>query len=173
MGRRLFNIFLQLFFVLLLLLGTTTRVVQAQEEDQLSGYEQLELQHAMEMFMRMSAKERESAIKDLMAAVGDDPKAKKEMETLLEMLPNLEDDSNLSQLIAEDELAKAKHEAKRQMSGQSFEDLWANQEAILEEVLASGQLAPEDAARFKTDPDAWKATLKLLYDDVLGGKDEL
>eukprot|EP00816_Leptocylindrus_hargravesii_P006730 CAMPEP_0196811720 /NCGR_PEP_ID=MMETSP1362-20130617/20022_1 /TAXON_ID=163516 /ORGANISM="Leptocylindrus danicus, Strain CCMP1856" /LENGTH=124 /DNA_ID=CAMNT_0042187097 /DNA_START=198 /DNA_END=569 /DNA_ORIENTATION=+ len=115
-----------------------------------------ELLNAMEIFMSMSGNEREEAIADLMALVENDPEKKAEMETLLKMLPDLGDAGDLKEMIREDEIAKAKSEAKRQLDGQSWDDFWSNQEEILHQVLVSGQLSPEDAARFATDEDAWK-----------------
>ena len=133
-----------------------------------------ELLNAMEMFMGMSAKEREETIQGLMMAVGDDPAKKAEMEALIKMLPNLDDNSNLQQMIHDDEIAKAKKEAKRQLGGSDWESFWANQAEILENVLASGQLSPEDAALFKTDEEAWKRQLRIIWEDLQpNGKDEL
>lgn len=149
------------FLVIFLLAGDHVRAQQniPLEDD-------AELLSAMEIFMSMSGKEREEAITDLMAAVENDPAKKAEMETLLKMLPDLSDTGDLKEMIREDEIAKAKTEAKRQLDGQSWDDFWSNQAEILQQVVASGQLSPEDAARFVTDENAWKKQLRIIYDDL-------
>mmetsp|Transcript_19825 Transcript_19825/g.29467 ORF Transcript_19825/g.29467 Transcript_19825/m.29467 type:complete len:169 (-) Transcript_19825:13-519(-) len=149
------------FLVLFLLSGD---IVTAQQNMPLEN--DAELLNAMEIFMSMSGKEREEAIADLMTLVEDDPEKKAEMETLLKMLPDLGDAGDLEEMIREDEIAKAKTEAKRQLDGQSWDDFWSNQEEILHQVLVSGQLSPEDAARFATDEEAWKNQLRIIYDDL-------
>lgn len=176
MKSRIVSRILHFGLAVLFLVSTITGMAQA-----LPGVENLKeldsehLLNAMEIFMKMAPNEREETIKGLMASVGDDPAAKAEMEALIQMLPNLDAETNLQQLIEEDEIAKAKREASRQFSQRTWEEVWADQEEILNEVLASGQLRPEDAAVFKTDPEAWKRTLKLMYDDLSkpAGKDEL
>lgn len=161
----LFHLFLS---VLLLLCSTVlpNTVVHAQTGD-LDPSEAEELANAMEIFMRMNGKERDEFIQGLLESVKDDPKAKKEMEALVKMVQEMEDNgSNLQQLIEEDEINAAKKEASRQFQGQTWDELWANQEEILKEVLASGQLSPEDAAHLKTDEEAWKNLLKTMYEDL-------
>ena len=125
-----------------------------------------ELLQAMELFMGMSAQEREETIKGLMAAVGDDPAAKQEMERLIQMLGEMDDTSSLKQMIHDDELAKAKQQAQKQLDGMTWESFWASQAEILEATVASGQLSPEDAALFQTDTEAWKRQLRMIFDDL-------
>ena len=40
------------------------------------------------------------------------------------------------------------------------------QDVILEAVLESGKLSPEDAATYKTDINAWEKELKFIYDEL-------
>jgi hypothetical protein len=141
------------------------------------------LLNAMEIFMGMSAQERYETMHGLMEAVGHDPSKRAEMETLIKMLPQMDyDDDNdasvtsLRQMIHDDEMRKAQHEAQRQVEGQDWESFWAMQADILEATIASGQLTPEQAADFKTDEDAWKAQLRIIFDDLQqrgGGHAEL
>lgn len=126
----------------------------------------LELLNAMELFMGMSADEREDTIQGLLKAVGEDPTKKAEMETLIQMLPQLDDTSTLQQMIQDDTMAKAKRTARQQLDGTDWESFWAMQEQILEATLASGQISPKDAARFKTDEEAWKDQLRIIFDDL-------
>jgi hypothetical protein len=133
------------------------------------------LLNAMDMFMGMSGQERHETIQGLMEVVGHDPAARAEMETLIKMLPKLDDDddkdgsSSLRQMIQDDEVRKAEHEGRRQVEGLDWESFWAMQADILETTIASGQLTPEQAAIFKTDEDAWKAQLRIIFDDLQGG----
>jgi hypothetical protein len=128
---------------------------------------------AMEIFMAMSPEEREITIHNLLEAVGDDPKARAEMELIISKLPALEaeqvsgSESNLKKLIQEDEFAKAKHNAKKQLDGTSWEFFVENQDAILEATIAGGQLSAEDAALFKTDKKAWLKQLRVIWEDVV------
>ncbi len=129
---------------------------------------------AMEIFMGMSPEEREDTIRGLLDAVGDDPKARAEMELIISKLPALEAEqvadgklaSSLKQMVQDDELAKARQNAKKQMGGVSWEYFLENEEAILEATIAGGQLRPEDAALFKTDKNAWLKQLRIIWEDV-------
>lgn len=141
-----------------------------------------EVLQAMELFMGMSATEREETIRGLMEAVGDDPAKRAEMEFIISKLPAVEREqiknspggrtsSTLKQMVHDDEVAKAKQNARRQLDGTTWETFWENQEAILEATIQGGQLSPEDAARFKTDEKAWEEQLRVIFEDL--GKREL
>ena len=80
----------------------------AQQDATKSLLEDPELLNAMEIFMGMSAQERYETIQGLMEAVGHDPGKRLEMERLIEMLPQMEDNSDLREMIRQDELLKAK-----------------------------------------------------------------
>lgn len=134
-----------------------------------------ELLQAMEIFMQMSSEERQEVILGLMETVGDDPKKRKEMELLISKLPQVEQEQllknpkaahSLQELIQDDEFAKAKHNAKQMLDGMSWEDFWAIQDQVLESVIAGGQISVEDAALFRTDEEAWKKQLRIIYDDL-------
>lgn len=138
---------------------------------------------SLEIFMGMSPAEREEAIRGLMDAVGDDPQKRAEMEDLLKKLPALDAEqlknspggnvhSSIQQMVHDDEIAKAKQDARKMLDGTTWEFFWENQEAILESTIASGQLSAEDAALFKADTRAWKKQLRVIFDD-LTGKQEL
>ena len=155
-------------------LAWTAIISTAQQDATKSLLEDPELLNALEIFMGMSAQERYETIQGLMEAVGHDPDKRLEMERLIEMLPQMEDNSDLKEMIRQDELLKAKQQAKRQLDGQDWESFWAMQADILEATIASGQLTPEQAAHFKTDEEAWKAQLRTIFNDLHGnGKDEL
>lgn len=140
--------------------------VNADNDETIPEVNDQDLQDAMEIFIRMSKEEREETIKNLMAAVENDPHGKKEMETLIKMLPEMNEDGNLKFMVQEDEIQKAKQAAQQQLHGQTWESFWSMQAQILESTLASGQISPQDAARFKTDEDAWKAQMRVIWDDL-------
>ena len=131
---------------------------------------------AMEIFMGMAPEERASTIKGLMAAVGDDPQKRAEMELIISKLPALDEEtlknspagahSSLKQMVQDDEFAKARRDARQQLDGTSWEFFVENQAAILDATIQSGQLSPEDAARFKTDEEAWLKQLRVIWEDV-------
>ena len=137
---------------------------------------------SLEIFMGRSPAEREEAVQGLMKAAGDDPTTRAEMADLLEKLSALDAEqlanspggahSSLQQMVQDDEIAKAKRNARRMLDGTTWEAFWENQEAILESTIASGQLSAEDATRFRTDEEAWKNQLRIIFDD-LAGKEEL
>ncbi|KAL7533208.1 hypothetical protein ACHAXR_005105 [Thalassiosira sp. AJA248-18] len=138
---------------------------------------------AMEIFMGMSPEEREETIKGLMEAVGDDPTKRAEMELIVSKLPALDAEliknskdgktaSSLKQMAQDDEFAKARHDARSQLDGTSWDFFVANQDAILEATIASGQLRPEDIATFKSDKKAWLKQLRVIWEDV-AKKEEL
>mmetsp|Transcript_5237 Transcript_5237/g.7563 ORF Transcript_5237/g.7563 Transcript_5237/m.7563 type:complete len:176 (+) Transcript_5237:80-607(+) len=169
------RVFICYFFLLIAFLPfqfTNAEVIEIEEDHPL--FTDPDLLGAMEIFMRMSPEERESTIQGLMEAVGDDPEKRKEMELIISKLPAVEQEqlkknggsSSLNDMIQEDEFAKAKHEAKKQLNGIDWESFWAMQEEVLESVIAAGQVSPEDAAHFKTDEEAWKKQLRTIWEDL-------
>ena len=132
---------------------------------------------AMEVFMGMAPEEREATIRELMELVSDDPQLVTEMENLLKALPALDEEqlknagpggfhSSLDQMVHDDEVAKAREDAKEMLGGTEWQFFLDNQAVILESVLEAGQLSPEQAAEFKTDETAWLKQLRVIYEDV-------
>ena len=133
-----------------------------------------ELLNAMEIFAGMSKVEMEETIREMIELVGrDDHETIAELEKLLhELIPMIDDDNkddknqNLKQMIQDDELKKATHDALTLLSGSSWDYVWENQQLILEGVLQSGQLSPEDAALYKADEAAWEKELKFIFNEL-------
>ena len=71
-------------------------------------------------------------------------------------------------MVQDDEVSNAKQDARKMLDGITWEFFWENQAAILESTIASGQLSAEAAAHFKTDEDAWKTQLRVIWDDLAG-----
>mmetsp|Transcript_24206 Transcript_24206/g.26730 ORF Transcript_24206/g.26730 Transcript_24206/m.26730 type:complete len:180 (-) Transcript_24206:166-705(-) len=175
------RVYICYFFTSLLLLVAfmpsqliNAEIIEIEEDHPL--FTDPDLLGAMEIFMGMSTEERGKAIQGLMDTIGDDPQKRKEMELIISKLPAVEQEQivkrgqagNLNDMIQADEFAKAKHEAKKKLGGIEWESFWAMQEEVLESVIASGQVSPEDAARFKTDEEAWKKQLKTIWLDLQG-----
>ncbi|KAL3936244.1 MAG: hypothetical protein SGBAC_008402 [Bacillariaceae sp.] len=116
----------------------------------------------------MSPEEMEETILELIQMVGnDDPETKAELEVLLnELIPQIKSQSNLNQMAQDDELAVATQDALRMLKGSNWDEIWGKQDIILEGVLASGQLSPEDAALYRSDEKAWKEQLKFIWDQL-------
>jgi hypothetical protein len=142
--------------------------VQGEEDDRISLSDDKELLDALEIFQGMSPEEMEETIIELMQQVGDDdPETKAELETLLnELVPELKSQSNLKQMAEDDEVAAATQDALRLLSGSNWDDLWEKQDVVLEGVLSSGQLTPEDEALFRSDQTAWKEQLRWIWDEL-------
>lgn len=123
---------------------------------------------AMEIFAGMSPEEMEETILELMNMIGDsDPETKAELELLLsELIPKIKSESSLNQMVQDDELAVATQDALKMLKGSNWDEIWANQDLILDGVLDSGKLTPEDAARFKTDENAWKEELQFIWNQL-------
>ncbi|CAJ1946758.1 unnamed protein product [Cylindrotheca closterium] len=126
------------------------------------------LKQALEIFEGMSPEEMEETILEMMQLVGnDDPETKAELELLLnELIPQIKSQSNLDQMVQDDELAVATQDALRMLKGSNWDEIWAKQDIILEGVLASGQLTPESAALYRSDEEAWKEELKFIWDQL-------
>lgn len=143
-------------------------LAQGEEDDRINLSDDKELLDALEIFQGMSPEEMEETILDLMEQMGDDdPESKAVLVSLLnDLLPDLKSQSNLKEMAEDDEVAAATQEALRLLSGSNWDDLWEKQEFILEGVLASGQLHPDDEALYKSDPTAWKEQLRLIWDEL-------
>ena len=134
---------------------------------------------SLEIFMGMSPKEREETIKDLMSSVKT-KEQKKEMKDLLDKLSAMDVEqlqnsptgvtSSIKQMIQDDEIAKAKHNARQMLDDKNLVDSWRffldNEAQILEATIQGGQLTTEQIATFKTDKDAWKKQLRVIWEDI-------
>jgi hypothetical protein len=121
----------------------------------------------MSIFQGMSPEEKKETIGELLEILGDDSETKADLERLLgEVFPDIESNSDLKKITQDDELAPATHDALRLLKGSSWEAIWEKQDIILEGVLASGQLSPEDAAKFETDEAAWEKELRFIWDEL-------
>ena len=134
---------------------------------------------SLEIFLGMSPEEREDTIKDLMESVKT-KEQKKEMKDLLDKLSAMDAEqlqnsptgvqSSIKQLIRDDEVAKAKQNARQMLNDKNLGDSWKffldNEEQILAATIQSGQLTPEQIATFRTDKDAWKKQMRVIWEDL-------
>ena len=63
-------------------------------------------------------------------------------------------------------LAIVTQDALKMLKGSSWDEIWAQQEVILEGVLASGHLTAEDAALLRSDEEAWKDELMFIWEQL-------
>lgn len=140
---------------------------QHQQQQQATGLEDdHELLGALEIFAGMSPDEMLETVTQMMSMLGDDPAALAEFQKILELLPMIQTDSNLLQMAKDDEIASATNDALRMIGDSDWQTVWDMEEVILDAVLESGKLSPEDAATFKTDKNAWKEELRFIYDQL-------
>lgn len=135
---------------------------------------------SIEIFMGMSPEEREETIKGLMEAVGDNTQQRAEMEDLLTKLSSMSEEelknsptgvhSSIKQMIHDDEIAKAKQNARKMIDDAHLADSWKffldQEEQILEATIASGKLTKEQITLFKSDKEAWKKQLRVIWEDL-------
>lgn len=145
-----------------------------QEEEQQEPLVDLtdpELQNAMQIFANMSPEEMEEAMQELQAMFGDDPDATAAIEEVMQEIPKMKSandvQASLQDLIREDEIAVATSDALKllQQDG-SWDTIWERRDDILEAVLASGQIDPADAARFRASKDDWEAELVHIWNEL-------
>ena len=133
---------------------------------------------SFEIFLGMSPEEREETIKGLMSSSVKTKEQKKEMKYLLDKLSAMDAEqlqnsptgvqSSIKQLIHDDEIAKAKQNARQMLDdqGDSWKFFLDNEEQILAATIQSGQLTPEQIATFRTDKDAWKKQMRVIWEDL-------
>uniref|UniRef100_A0A7S1Z6I9 Uncharacterized protein n=1 Tax=Ditylum brightwellii TaxID=49249 RepID=A0A7S1Z6I9_9STRA len=128
-----------------------------------------ELLAAMEIFLDMSPEEMEDVMKDLTLVLGDDPETLSAMEEVVKELSTMKIfdlESTLEGIITDEHVAAATHNALEAIGKAEWTTIWSNQELILEAVIQSGQISPEDAATFKTDEKAWENELKVIWNEL-------
>jgi hypothetical protein len=140
-----------------------------------------ELLEAFHELASMTPEEMEETMKDLTAMLGDDPETLAAVEEVMKEIQNMkvmDIKSAFKDLISEEEVAAATEEALIMLGQSSWEVIWEKNDFILEAVIQSGQMSAEDAAKFKSDKDAWEKELRLIWSELQKqaadvGKDEL
>jgi len=129
-----------------------------------------ELLAAMQMFLDMSQEEMEEVMKDLSAVLGDDPEALEAMEEVMKEIPNMKSTDEIQSILeglqSEQAVKAATHNALDAIGKAEWTTIWERQDLILEAVIQSGKISPEDAATFKTDNKAWEAELKMIWEEL-------
>ena len=128
-----------------------------------------DLLEAMEIFANMSPEEMEDVLKELQMVLGDDPETLEAMREVMEELPAMKAadiQRNLKNLVEQDEIAKATADALDLLRKGEWNAIWDRRQEILDAVIASGKIDPEDAARFRSDPSEWEAELKHIWGEL-------
>lgn len=126
---------------------------------------------AMEMFSKMSPEEMEETMMELKKMLGDDPETLAAIDDVMKEIPNMKDadiKSSLKDMISDDEIQAATNDALRLLRSTEnvWETIWEQRDAILEAVIASGQITAMDAARFRNDRNEWEAELKHIWTEL-------
>jgi hypothetical protein len=133
-----------------------------------------DLLEAMQLFAHLLPKERQEAILEVKAMLGeDDLETMAALEQVLLELPKMEADIQEDRILAEEMVLAATEDAldmlllfqnqKKNGPLSSWELIWEKRDVIRDAVIQSGKLSPSDAALFKTDPAAWEAELKSIW----------
>jgi hypothetical protein len=151
--------------------GIGRRQQEAAGEEELIDLQDSGLIEAMEMFANMSPEEMEETMMELQQMLGDDPETMAAIQQVIEEIPNMKTgdvQSSLEIMVAEDELQAATNDALKmlQSSEHAWESIWEQRDQLLDAVLATGKIAPMDAARFQADPKEWEAELKHIYQEL-------
>ena len=128
-----------------------------------------DLLEAMEIFANMSPEEMEDVLKELQMVLGDDPETLEAMREVMEELPAMKAadiQRNLKNLVEQDEIAKATADALDLLRKGEWNAIWDRRQEILDAVIASGKIDPEDAARFRSEPKEWEAELKHIWGEL-------
>ena len=122
----------------------------------------------MEEFALMSEEEMEEAFAEVIGMLGDDEEAISEMKLVMEEVRNMNADveSKHETIILEDELTKATQAALGALLKSEWSAIHAERHAILESIIKSGKVSAEDAAVFKSDPEAWEKELREIWDEL-------
>jgi hypothetical protein len=126
---------------------------------------------AMEMFSKMSPEEVEETMMQLKEMLGDDPETMAAIDDVIKEIPNMKAagiQSSLKDMISDDEIQAATNDALRLLRSTEnvWETIWEQRDAILEAVIASGQITPMDATRFRNDRNEWEAELKHIWNEL-------
>lgn len=128
------------------------------------------MEQALELFAHMSAEERDETMKELKEILGDDPEALIAFEQIMRETPKMTVQvilKSLKKMESKDEVASlATDEALKLLRSESWDTIWEKRSEILEELSASGKINETDAARFRSNPDAWEAELKYVLNEL-------
>ena len=124
----------------------------------------------MELFANLKPQEMEALLKDIGQMLGDDPDTIAEIQKLMATVAQQEAPEakkTLEQIMREADKVKKKKRAKSQgmdwVFDTEWETVWANQEEILQVILESGELNPEEGELFQRDTGAWEEQLKGIW----------
>jgi DNA integrity scanning protein DisA with diadenylate cyclase activity len=122
----------------------------------------------MEEFALMSEEEMEDAFAEVIEMLGDDAEAIAEMQKVMEEVRSMNADaeSKYETIVLHDELTKATKAALDMLSKSDWGTVYEKRSEILESIIHSGKVSSEDAAVFKSDPDAWEKELKEIWGEL-------
>ena len=127
------------------------------------------LMDAMEIFANMSPEEMEETMKELQGMLGDDPETIDAIQDVMKEIRSMNANdipNSLKDLVEEDEVRVAMKDALQILKDGQWDTIWEHRNFIRDAVIDSGKISPEDAARFKTDQNAWEEELKFIWNEL-------
>lgn len=149
-----------------------------------------ELFTVMEQFALMSKEEREQAYSEVMDMLGDDDpgivEAMKEIMKTVELMDESEEITNSLEgskaylmameddmtdakqflLGVKEEIARATGIALRMISQADWEVVYNKRGDMLDSLIASGKMSPEDASLYKSNDAAWEREVRAIWDGI-------
>jgi len=128
-----------------------------------------ELLVAMEIFAAMNPEEMEETMEELKKMLGDDPETLEAIQHVMNELPKMKSEdvqSSLNDMIADDEIAAATNDALKLLGHSHWDQIWEQQDVILQAVIQSGQISEEDTALFTSDNAAWEKELRFIWNEL-------
>ena len=127
------------------------------------------LMDAMEIFANMSPEEMEETMKELQGMLVDDPETIDAIQDVMKEIRSMNANdipNSLKDLVEEDEVRVAMKDALQILKDGQWDTIWEHRNFIRDAVIDSGKISPEDAARFKTDQNAWEEELKFIWNEL-------
>ena len=134
------------------------------------------LEDALNLLEGMDMKDMSEVVQQLievlMESGEDDPETLEELESLLQLTEGLKDLDDLDELfdqaaideaIRDDEMVIAAEQAIHLHQLTTWEQVWANQDKLLQALIASGTLDAEDEALFQESEEDWRDNLEFIW----------
>jgi predicted RND superfamily exporter protein len=131
-----------------------------------------ELQDAIQAFADMSNEEMIETMKEMKELLKDDPEALAELDEVIAELSQMDSgeiQEGLEQIMAEEAVAYAMEETIQLLQNAddgAWEKILEQKDLILDNIIESGIMSPEETAIFKDDPAAWEEELTHIWTEL-------
>lgn len=121
----------------------------------------------MALLADMSQDDLDVVLKGIGEMMGDDPETIAAIQGILGDIVSTEDPvKSLSEILDREDFEKAITENLDWVNDSDWLKVYQKRHEILEAVIATGELPPEEALRFMEDPSAWETELKKVWDSL-------